>query len=109
VARTPAFSGGPGAAVALVASLGQIEGVLAAHIGLADAAVTGVPTEERSLRGKTVEVVFEGVVLVETLGPAELERSMSAIDATIRSSPMGLAPEATGLYDLSLIVEKQPG
>lgn len=108
VKRKPGFSSDPQHANALVNGVSALDGILGVQLGLSDAGVTGVPTKERSLRGKTVEVVFEGVVLVEALERAELERQIGAIEDLISASPIGLAPDVRGIYDLTLVVEKQP-
>ena len=81
-------------------------GVLAAHIGLADASVTGVPTRERSLRGATQEPVFEGVVLVEGLGRRELAGAQAGIAQAITAAGLGLTPAETAIYDLSIALDK---
>lgn len=82
------------------------DGCLAAHMGLADVAVTSVPTNERAARGAATEPVFHGVVLVEGLGRSELGRAMPAIGEAIAAAGLGLAVAETAIYDLSLALTK---
>ena len=94
------------AANTLLQKLVAEPGLLAAHIGLADAGVTGVPTRERSLRGATQEPVFEGVVLVEGLGRRELATAEAGIARAIAAAGLGLTPAETAIYDLSIALDK---
>ena len=94
------------AAKALVEKLASLDGMIGAHVGLADAAVTSVPTRERAARGATVEPVFHGVVMVEGVSRADLSQAMPTLADAIRSSGMGLLPAETGIYDLSLSLVK---
>lgn len=90
------------AAAALVAALSRPAGLTGAHIGFSDAAVSGVPTKEKSLRGDVAGPIFEGVVLVEGFNRPTLEAAMPDIISRIKASPLGLATGTTGIYDLSL-------
>ncbi len=94
------------AADALVGRLVAIDGITGAHIGMADAAVTSVPTREREARGATAEPVFHGVVLVEGLSRFDLSRLMPSIDEVIRTSGLGAKPTVTAIYDLSVSLTK---
>ena len=92
---------------AVTAVLQQIvngPGVLAAHLGIADAGVTGVPTRERNLRGASQEPIFEGVVLVEGLGRRELTEAKAGIVQAIAGA--GLTPAETAIYDLAIALDK---
>ena len=81
-------------------------GLTGAHLGVADAAVTGVPTRERSMRGATQEPIFEGVVLVEGLGRRELSAAQAGIVQAIARAGLGLTPAETAIYDLSITLDK---
>ncbi len=91
---------------AMLERLIQHPGLIGAHLGLADAAVTGVPTRERSMRGATAEPIFEGVVLVEGLGRAELAAAQASIIEAITGAGLGLVPAETAIYDLSIALDK---
>ena len=94
------------AAATLVDRLVAIDGIVGAHIGMADAAVTSVPTREREARGAVAEPVFHGVILVEGLSRGDLSRLMPAIDEAIRISGLGAVPAETAIYDLALSLTK---
>ena len=96
----------PKTAAGLVAKLIARDGILAAHIGLADASVTGVPTRERALRGATEEPVFDGVVLVEGTGRTDLASHLDAIRHAIADAELGVTPAESAIYDLSLSLAK---
>lgn len=95
-----------GAAATLIRQLVGNEGVIGAHIGMADAAVTSVPTREREARGATAEPVFHGVILVEGLSRGDLSRLMPTIDEAIRASGLGAVPAETAIYELSMSLTK---
>lgn len=94
------------AAKTLVDEIVRLDAIIGAHIGLADAAVTSVPTRERAARGATTEPVFHGVVMVEGFNRVDLSRSMPTLADAIRSSGIGLVPAETGIYDLSISLVK---
>ncbi len=95
------------AAVALAATLADADGLLAAHIGFSDTAISGVQTKEKSLRGDVAGPIFEGVVLVEGFSRSVLQVALPGLVDRIKASALGLAPGATGNYDLSLHLAKK--
>ena len=90
----------------LLRQLASGSGVIVAHLGLADASVTSVPTRERALRGATAEPIFEGVVLVEGLSRRELAAAKPEVVAAIARAGLGLTPAETAIYDLSFALDK---
>jgi hypothetical protein len=93
-------------AAALTDRLAAIEGIVAAHLGMADAAVTSVPTKERAARGATTEPVFHGVLIVEGLSRHDLARLMPTISDALQAAKLGVTPSESGLYDLSWSLTK---
>jgi hypothetical protein len=97
------------ASKALLESLLEGRGLLAAHFGVQDASVSGVQTKEKALRGDKPVIEFEAVVLVEGETRRELMAKEAAILSRIASSGLGLTPQATGIYDLAIVVPKAAG
>lgn len=91
---------------ALAERIGARRGIVGAHVGLADAAVTSVPTRERSMRGATVEPVFHGVVMIEALAMTDLEAALPDIGAEIVAAQCGLVPAETGVFALHFSLAK---
>ncbi len=96
----------PRAAKILVDALACSRGIVAAHLGISDAAVSGVPTREKTLRGDTAGPIFPGVMLVEGNGRAVLEAAIANVHAAISGAGLGLTPAETGIYDLSFALDK---
>lgn len=90
----------------LLQTLIKHPGLISAHLGLADATVTGVPTRERSMRGASKEPIFEGVLLVEGLGRAELLAAQTSIIRAMTGADLGLVPAETAIYDLCIALDK---
>ena len=93
-------------ATGLLHALLDGRGLLAAHLGVQDAGVTGVQTKEKALRGDKPVVDFEGVVLIEGETRRELMAAEAKILARIASSGLGLTPQVAGLYDLAISLGK---
>ena len=93
----------PAAAQTLLARLAAMPGIVGAHIGVSDAAVTSVPTREKTLRGDKPAPIFQGVVIVEGHDRRCLEAVLATVHAEISRSGLGLTTAETGIYDLSIL------
>ena len=91
---------------AVLQTLSQRPGLIGAHLGLADVAVTGVPTRERAMRGATQEPIFESVVLVEGLDRTGLQAAQASLIEAIAGAGLGLVPAETAIYDVSIALDK---
>lgn len=88
----------------LVAGLIEKTGILRARIGLADAGVSGIETEERRLRPKDAPPSLDGVLMVDGLNRADMSAALAgAAEQLLR---IGLQPTAQGVYDLSITLDK---
>ena len=82
----------------LVRDLCALEGVLGAHVGVVDRAVTGIPTTEQKLRHDAGDA-FDALILVEGTDRAIVARAAEEILASPRLA--ALTPSASiGVYDL---------
>jgi hypothetical protein len=81
------------------AALAQ-HGVTGVHVGVADPAVTRVPTTESALRERTGEDVFDAVVLVEGIGRDEIAAALPVIEQSLAPTLAGAA-SASAVYDLA--------
>jgi hypothetical protein len=85
---------------ALAAGALAHHGVTSVHVGIAEPAVTAVPTAESALRERTGEDVFDAVVLVDGIGRSELERALAAIEEGLAPA-LGEAATTSAVYDLA--------
>ena len=93
----------PSSAGALTAWLHGQAGVISAHIGVSDVAVTQIPSRERELRKTTQDDIYDAVVLVEAIGRKWLEQAIPLLRE--RLSPWSSSPVADAIYDLQYILE----
>jgi hypothetical protein len=88
----------------LVAGLVDARGILRARIGLSDAGVSGIETEERRLRPEVAPPSLDGVLLVDGLDRSAVAAALTT--ASEKLSALGLKPTAQGIYDLSITLDK---
>lgn len=93
------------AATALAERIAGIAGVVGAHIGICDRAVTRTETNERAMRSGTGEQALDGVVVVESYDPAGLEAEAAAIEALVAESGLGFRPGARQCYRLAYLLQ----
>ena len=81
-------------------------GVVGAHVGLCDPAITGVPTRERAARGNRSEPVFAAVLLVEGEARRPLEAALASFAQAVAAADAGVTIGESGVYDLEICLEK---
>lgn len=107
--RLEGIAGGPlgmreGAAALcdrIVTGAGLPDGLLAAHLGLADAAVTALPSRERTTRGAAHEPTFEAVLVVEGMRFGACEDALVPLGRLVAE----MAPHATVAFAAAYALE----
>jgi hypothetical protein len=86
---------------AWLGALVTLEGIVGAHLGTADAGVTKVPTNERSLRSGTEDGLFDSVLLLEGWSRPLLLAALPVVEAALAAGTVPVTLGAVGVYDLS--------
>lgn len=94
------------AAQSTVDRIARVDGVIGAHVGLCDRAVTRTETNERALRSATGEQPLDGVVVVEAFARAALEAAAPEIEAMVASGGFGFRPTVRQTYDLAYLLQE---
>jgi hypothetical protein len=97
----------PGRARGLVDRLSDLDGLIGAHVGLQEIAVSGVQTKEKALRGDAAAIPFDGVVILEGLSRHEVTAVVEKARNLIGGADSGMIPAETGIYDLSFSLDKK--
>lgn len=90
----------------LVDNLVVETGIIRARIGVADAGISGIETEERRLRPKDAPPALDAVLLVDGLDRACVAAALADIPTRLGDLDVRLRAIATGVYDLNLTLEK---
>jgi hypothetical protein len=99
-AGAPAFAA---CTAGLAEQVGALDGVTGVHIGVADPSITSVRTAETELKKQAGEAVFDGVVLVEGIGRAELEAIAARVTGLLTPA-CGVARAESAVYDLAYLL-----
>ncbi len=94
------------AAQALAEQIAGIVGVVGAHVGACDRAVTRTETNERALRSATGEQPLDGVVVVEAYDQGLLEAAAADIAGMVASAACGFRPGTGQTYSLAYLLQE---
>lgn len=83
---------------------GACDAILGAHLGIADAATTMLPSRERAIRASGGEPVFEAVLMIELTRPPDYAAARAAVLGSIHAAAPAarLAFEAVYALELAL-------